>query len=135
MKSICKPPKRQKANGSHNNTEIGYKVLCVDQERGSVVSLSDPKTIKGTYLSDPQIERLKCMFSDEEKYKYYTKTIWLLRELSEKSCIIQNKKSISYDRNSQHFPILETMNELMACLLPEDGFFDAYGNYIKIKII
>lgn len=90
--------------------------------------ISESTQPANTYLKDRQIELLKSMFCDEDKYRYYMKTLWILRELAEKACM----DGPSLNTSNPNFPLLETINELIGSLLPDDGsYFDVTGNMIK----
>lgn len=84
-----------------------------------------------TYLTEKNILFLKRMFSDEEAYRYYMKTLWLLRRLAGEACQVETPAGLIHDTKSDLWPILKTINELIGCLHQNDTHFDINGNMIK----
>lgn len=110
---------KTKSSISLNSAKAAFSNLSLIEE--------SPQT-PSTYLSDKQMKMLQSMFCNEEKYRYYMKTLWILRDLAEKACT--DKGSINVE--NPNFPILKTINEFIGCLLPnKGGSFDATGNMIK----
>lgn len=82
-----------------------------------------------TYLTAQNIERIKAMFKDEQSYQYYMKVLWLLRELTEAKCQRKDEAGHLYvDIQDRAFPILETTNELIGCLLRDGDCFALNAN-------
>ena len=77
-----------------------------------------------TVLTESNITLLKQMFKNPEKYRYYMKTLWLLRSLTEKRC----GKDGMIDTDDEVYPIFRLTNELIGSLLRDDTFFDNEGN-------
>ena len=77
-----------------------------------------------TVLTESNITLLKQMFKTPEKYRYYMKTLWLLRSLTEKRC----GKDGMIDTDDEVYPIFRLTNELIGSLLRDDTFFDNEGN-------
>lgn len=80
-----------------------------------------------TVLTESNITLLKQMFKNPEKYRYYMKTLWLLRALTEKKC----GKNGMIDTDDEVYPIFNLTNELIGALLREDTFFDNEGNIMQ----
>lgn len=82
-----------------------------------------------TYLTAQNIERIKVMFKDKQSYQYYMKVLWLLRELTEAKCQKKDEAGHLYvDIQDSVFPILETTNELIGCLLRDSDCFALNAN-------
>lgn len=93
--------------------ETAHHLVCMPKTSST--------TEAGTFLTDKNIRGLKQMFSDEETYVEYMKTLWVLRELAEKNMTYPDRPSIVYDLNSPYFRIAKLTNELIGSLL-QDGF-------------
>lgn len=77
-----------------------------------------------TVLTESNVILLKRMFNSPEKYRYYMKTLWLLRSLTEKKC----SKDGMINTDDEVYPIFRLTNELIGSLLRDDTFFDCEGN-------
>lgn len=107
------------------------QISSIEGEKGEYKSETGESE---TYLCDEQIDRLKAMFKDEKKYRYYMKAIWIFRSLAAKSCEVYIKdRGYTYDRNHPSFPIFDTFNEFINSLRPEVGYFENNGDLIKPK--
>lgn len=85
-----------------------------------------------TYLNDNHIAGFKRMFPDEEHYRYYMKTLWILRSLAGNACEMKGENGWFYDHSNPSFPIWKTMNNFIGALLTSDGLqFDQNGDAIK----
>lgn len=87
------------------------------------------KKIEGTVLEERNIALLKEMFKDDESYRLYMGTIFLLRNQ------VSNNigDTCDFERLKKHpmFPILKTLNELVGALLTTDYIYSGNGIFIK----
>ncbi|WP_106831144.1 hypothetical protein [Parabacteroides pacaensis] len=70
-----------------------------------------------TYLTEDNVMALKTVFKNKETYNFYMRTLWVLRELAGKSCMVNTHRGIDLNEEDPAFPIWKTMNELIGCLL------------------
>lgn len=85
-----------------------------------------------TYLTEENINMLKAIFGDEEQYRYYMKCLWILRALTMKKCEKKKTDGWLIDDQDEAYPLYETANDLISCLLQDGIIFDGVGNMIKV---
>ena len=68
-----------------------------------------------TYLTEDNITSIKEVFRNKESYNFYMRTLWVLREIAEKSCMVDTCRGMDINEEDPAYPIWKTMNELIGC--------------------
>jgi hypothetical protein len=76
----------------------------------------------GTFLEERNIQLLMHMFNTPQNYARHVGRLWNLRSLTEKAIG-------DTDKITEHklFPLFDTINELVGCILRFDVHFDEFG--------
>ena len=83
---------------------------------------------KRSFFTEYNTKLFKNLLETEEDYSYHMKTLWILRDLLDKK--IQNEGGSIAD--NPVFPLLDTINEIIGCLLTGHIHFDFKGNAYEI---
>lgn len=92
--------------------------------------LSIAENVSDTFLVEDNIKRLKRMFETSEDYKKHMRNLWLFRDL-----IHSKVESEDNPAMCPYFPLYDTVNNLIGCLLQmEKGIhFDINGRAYTYK--
>ena len=80
-----------------------------------------------SYFTEQNANGFRILLETPEKYAYRVKTLWILRDLLVKKW--EDEGSLT---TNPMFPLLDTINELIGCLLLNDIHFDFRGDPFEI---
>jgi hypothetical protein len=127
-------PRNERGQFMPQSPELGGKVcrrdfpLTKEKTRDSAFISSTNEMKTTSILTETNVELFKKTFTTQEKYVYHVRALWILRDLlSDK---IESECKGSFKTNPA-FPLLDTINEIIGCLLVYDIHFDFNGNAYK----
>ena len=80
-----------------------------------------------SYFTEKNANGFRLLLATSEKYAYRVKTLWILRDMLSKKW--ENEGSLT---TNPMFPLLDTINEMIGCLLLDDIHFDLKGDPFEI---
>ena len=118
-------------DGSNLSQTDGVKsnVVSHDTDTGIIVKHISKNVENRLFFTEYNISLFKRLLATPEDYAYHMKSLWLLRDLIHKQI---DPDCVNIVRTNPLFPFLETVNEIIGCLLTGSVHFDFDGKAYEV---